>query len=48
MVKFGFGGVSVDTVIANKIRSCPLTGPGCPGSTPTMLTPPPHAAGEQK
>ena len=34
--------------IANKIRSCPLSGPGCPGSTPTMLKSPLHTARQQK
>lgn len=39
MVISGDGGFAV-AFIANKIRSCPLPGPGCPGSTPTMLKSP--------
>ena len=41
MVMFGFG----DTLMAtedvtgeNEMRSCPLVGPGCPDSAPTITT----------
>ncbi|WP_418552648.1 hypothetical protein [Hominenteromicrobium sp.] len=39
MVMFGDSlMLAEDDTGANEMRSCPLVGPGCPGSTPTITT----------